>query len=194
MGADYSKLADISDEDISSLYEGDNKTHFTKRQVQALKSKYLEILRQITRVEDMEAMFIKALNIESIRLGSVIYKMMNEKGDDKLTFSEFVRGLDVFNESYDRMEKINKCMDAFDADNSKTISIDEIINILEMSLEGNPFLTFSRPQIEHVIHATYDHCQIPYDSELDSAEFRRLVDYCPAIIQCFDIDVTNLIG
>ena len=165
------------------------KSRFTKKEIYILASKYREISHD-SKIELKD--FQKSLNIANKGIADILFKIIDSDNSGEISFTEFIEGLNQFHPDAPFEKKVELCFKAYDSDGSGAVSKDEITNIIQISLENNPYMEFSEAQISELVEGLikqYDH---DGSGELDFHEFYAMLSTATGVIESFDIDVNAL--
>ena len=182
----------ISDEQMNEFLE---KTQFGPKDIQHLLLVYRKIGGSSTGDGIIsEDEFMKQINFPNDKIGDKIYHMIDIDGDHNIQFSELVYGLNAFHPNADLEEKIEKCFGAYDEDGSGGISKNEVLDIIEMSLDGNSFINLDKPHLDQLIDDLFEQYDSSGEEEgnMSLSDFKRMVKQAPGILDAFTFDISML--
>lgn len=191
-GYDGREDGPISDEQMNEFVE---KTQFTPKDIQHLLLVYRKIGGSSTGDGIIsEDEFMQEIKFPNDKIGDKIYHMIDVDGDHNIQFSELVYGLNAFHPNADLENKIEKCFGAYDEDGSGGISKNEVLDIIEMSLEGNQFINLDKPHLDQLVDDLFDQYDSSGEEEgnMSITDFKRMVKQAPGILDAFTFDISML--
>jgi Ca2+-binding EF-hand superfamily protein len=121
--------------------------------------------------------------------------VLNKEETSHMSFEVFIKKLSSFIPGASIEKKIENTFKAFDEDDGGTISRDEIEKIVILSLNNNPFMSYSKAQIESLIDQLihqYGRKMASGDFELELDDYRKMVRHAPGILDSFDLNVDDI--
>lgn len=182
----------ISEEQMNEFLE---KTQFSPKEIQHLLLAYRKIGGSTDGdgvIDEQE--FKTQIKFANEQIADKIYHMIDVDGDQNIQFSEFVYGLNAFHPQADLDTKIDMCFGAYDEDGSGGISKNEVRDIIEMSLDGNPFIKLDEPHLMQLIDDLFDLYDSSGEEEgnMSLSDFKKMVKKAPGILDSFTFDISML--
>lgn len=198
MGQDPSKAegsmqhGNLSPDDVQRFVA---ETNFKDREIVTLAAKYKELAG--TREFGGDGMisedeFITKMRISNRKIGSLMYHMLDTDGSGEIDFEEFLFGLNAFLPQSPIDKKIELCFRAYDADGSNSISKEEVLEIVEISLAGNTLCELTEEQLNQLVDDLFEQYDAEKSGDLSLEEFSEMIRKSPGILDCFEFDISSL--
>lgn len=195
---DANEMGDDNEISGQLMNEFEANTQFTPQELQQLFLVYRKIGGRSTNGGDgviNKDEFIKEISFCNEEIGELMFSMIDVDKDRKVTFKEFVYGLNTFHPNNPNIdEKIQKCFQAYDEDHGGSISQNEVRQIINMSLDGNIFLELDEAHMQQLLDdlfAKYDTSGDPLGS-MSLTDFKSMVLKAPGILDSFEFDTSML--
>jgi serine/threonine-protein phosphatase 2B regulatory subunit len=172
-------------------------TGFTDREIVSLVAKYKELVgsRDLGGTGSIEEDdFLVKMNCPNRAVGHLMYKMIDEDGSGSIELSEFIYGLALFRPNAPFEAKVEACFNAYDEDGGKTVSQDEVFNVIWASLEDNPLCVLDSDIVEELTNSLMAEAGKDPDGTLTLPEFTALVNKFKFLLDCFEFDVESIMG
>lgn len=138
--------------------------------------------------------FMKALDLKNPEIGRVMFKMADINKKKQLNFHEFITVIAVFRPEAPIDRKIDYCFKAYDEDNGGSVSKEEIEKIINLSLNGNAFMTMTKEQVDMLVDDLFVQYATREDGDMSPTDFANMVKKAPGIIDCFEVDMDTILA
>lgn len=172
-------------------------TNFKDREIVALAAKYKELAGSVDIGGDGlidENDFISKMHISNRKIGSLMYHMLDTDGSGSIDFEEFLYGLNTFLPQSPLDPKIDLCFRAYDSDGNNTISKEEVRSIIEISLDGNSFITLTPESLNQLVDDLFKEYDEGSNEDLTKEQFANMIRHSPGILDCFEFDVATILN
>jgi Ca2+-binding EF-hand superfamily protein len=190
MGADASK-AELKQAEIDKL---EKETHFNAQEIRMLYSSFKEIAAHTTNDGKIDVNeFAMMLGIKNIQFAAKIFKAFDENPDNQLDFVEYLRGLSSSSKRASIQEKASFVFRVYDADGNGTISKEELLEVMTLSLRENSDVKIPEVALNRIVNDTIRKMDQNGDGEISLAEFTDAALKNPNILNCVNVDIDNIL-
>lgn len=219
MGNNTSEVEDYHDEKLHE--ELKNITKFKKEQLIELGAKYQKLKEKKTISDGFSTdLFSEVIGNINPKIGAKMYQYMinqvtsmneeEEKAKQKSfgksltsrfakavqvrvepTFKQFVIILNQFHPEQKFEDRAKLCFRLYDEDGGGSVEVDEIRNMISMSLDNSPFMTFSEQQLDRLVQSLMKTFSKD-DNEMLLNEFMNMVNRSPGIVDAFSLCLEDM--
>ena len=167
---------------------------FTKKQINKLWNKFESVSNSIicdNKIDIQE--FNNAMCIKSTGFGKRIFSAFDKDNSNDIDFKEFVMGVAALAPTASVKTKARFCFDVYDIDRNGYIEIDELKEVLLLSLQQNTEVHITASQLDKIVKATYKKMDLNGDGLIDFNEFEIEAKKNSSILNCANIDIDALL-
>ena len=105
-----------------------------------------------------------------------IFSCFDSASDERLSFEEFVRGLNVFHPETSRDAKTKFAFRVYDLQDTGEINRDDVRRMLEAVLSQSTSMSLTAKEIEAAVNKTFEDCDLTKNGVISLKEFESLVE------------------
>ena len=105
-----------------------------------------------------------------------IFSCFDSASDERLSFEEFVRGLNVFHPETSRDAKTKFAFRVYDLQDTGEINRDDVRRMLEAVSSQSTSMSLTAKEIEAAVNKTFEDCDLTKNGVISLKEFESLVE------------------
>ena len=171
-----------------------NTTHFSVEEVSKLYGSFKQIAGSTIddgKIDINE--FASMLGIRNPGFAAKIFSAFDSTPDKTLNFSEYVKGISSISARAPLEEKAAFIFNIYDADRGGTISHDELLDVLKLSLGENSDVKLPDTALNTIVKNTIKEMDQNDDGEISLQEFIDAARKNPSILNCLNLDIEKLL-
>ena len=190
MGANSSKSGPTK-QDFDELAKT---THFSVEEISKLCGSFKQIAGSTTADGKIDVNeFANMLGIRSIGFAGKIFAAFDSNPDKSLDFKEYVEGLSAISARATLEERATFIFNVYDADRGGTISSDELMEVMKLSLGENSDVKIPDTALNRIVKDTIKKMDQNDDGEISLDEFIDAAKKNPSILNCVNIDIEKIL-
>ena len=169
-------------------------SHFTVEEISKLYGSFKQIAGSTTADGKIDVNeFANMLGIRSLGFAGKIFSAFDSQPDRTLDFSEYVHGLSAVSARATLEERAAFVFNVYDADRGGTITTDELLEVMKLSLGENSDVKIPETALNRIVNDTIKKMDQNNDGEISLQEFTDAARKNPSILNCVNIDIEKIL-